>query len=348
MTQAPPANTPGTVVEPVRDRQELSRIAYGFMASKALFTALGIDLFSRLADGPRTVDELCTATGVPANRMRTLVQALAGVGLVVPNRDGYANAPGAARHLVHGAPGDVGDYFRLQIAQQVYPALLHLDDGLAGTGTAADTWTGLLADPAQARMFTDAQHAGSLGPARTLAGRLPLDGATSLLDVGGGSGAFTFAFCARNPGLRATILDLPAVVEVTREYRERSGLADRVDLLAGDAARDPWPPDQDAVLMSYLISALGDAEIDVVLTKARECLRPGGRLVVHDFMLHDDAPGPGPAALWFLQYVAFRPDAVSFSGAELAQRLHAHGFEPGPTQVLIPEITKVIESRKVA
>lgn len=347
MTQAPPASAPDTVVGPVRDRQELSRIAYGFMASKALFTALGIDLFTRLADGPRTTEELCTATGVPGNRLRTLLQALAGVGLVVPDGDAYANAPAAARHLVRGTPGDIGDYFRLQVAQQVYPALLHLDDGLAGTGTAFDTWSGLLADPAQARLFTDAQHTGSLGAARILAGRLALDGAATLLDVGGGSGAFTFACCAGNPGLRATILDLPAVVDVTQEYRARSGLADRITVLAADAVRDPWPPDQDVVLMSYLISALGDGEIDVVLAKARRCLRPGGRLVVHDFMLHDAGPGPGPAALWFLQYVAFRPDAVSFSGAELAQRLREHGFEPGQAEVLIPEITKVIESRKV-
>lgn len=348
MTQAPPARIPDTAVQPVRDRQGLSRIAYGFMASKTLFTALGIDLFSRLAEGPRTVDELSGATGIPANRLQTLLHALAGVGLVVPDGDGYANAPAAARHLVRGAPGDVGDYFRLQVAQQVYPALLHLDDGLAGTGTAFDTWSGLLADPAQARLFTEAQHAGSLGAARVLAGRLTLAGAATLLDVGGGSGAFTHAFCARNPALHATILDLPAVVDISREYRARSGLADRIAVLAADAVRDPWPSDQDVVLMSYLVSALGDAEIDIVLGKARESLRPGGRLVVHDFMLDDDGPGPGPAALWFLQYVAFRSDAVSFSGADLAQRLRTHGFEPGPPQVLIPEITKVIDSRKVA
>ncbi|MDN5859313.1 MAG: methyltransferase, partial [Pseudonocardia sp.] len=316
---------------PVGDRRELATIAYGFMASKALFAALGIDLFTRLADGPRTADELSTTTGVPRNRLRTLLHALAGVGLVVPDGGGYANAPAAARHLVRGATGDVGEYFRLQVSQQVYPALLHLDDGLAGTGTAFDTWTGLLADPARARLFTDAQHTGSLGAARTLAGRLALDGATTLLDVGGGSGAFTIAFCARNPELRATILDLPAVVDAARVYRGRSGLAERIALLAADAVRDPWPPDQDVVLMSYLISALGDSEVDVVLAKARRCLRPGGRLIVHDFMLHDHGPGPGPAALWFLQYVAFRPDSVSFSGAELAQRLRGHGFEPGPS-----------------
>ncbi|HSK60300.1 MAG TPA: methyltransferase [Actinomycetospora sp.] len=334
-------------VAPVADRLGLTHLAYGFMASKALFAALGIDLFSRLAAGERTLPELSASTGVAAHRLQTLLHALAGVGLVVAHPEGYANAPAAERHLVRGAPGELGDYFRLQVAQQVYPALLHLDAGLAGTGAAFDTWSGLLADPGEARLFTDAQHAGSVGPARRLADRLALAGPCSVLDVGGGSGAFSYALCARDSGVHATVLDLPAVVDVAREHRVRAGLTDRVALLAGDAVRDPWPGEHDVVLMSYLLSALGDAEIDVVLAKARACLRPGGLLVVHDFVLHDDGPGPAPAALWFLQYVASRPDAVSFSGATLATRLRGHGFEPRSPEVLIPEITKVVLSSTV-
>ncbi len=331
---------------PQLDRLGLSHIAYGFMASKALFAALGIDLFTHLAAGSRTAAELSDATAVPRNRLETLLHALGGVGLVVAEQGGYANAPVAQRHLVRGTPEDLGDYFRLQVAQQIYPALLHLDAGLAGTGGAFDGMVGLLADPAEARTFTAAQHTGSLGAARALAGRLALRGPCELLDVGGGSGAFSIALCEHDPDLRATVLDLPAVVAVAREYRERADLTDRITLLAADAVHDRWPAGQDVVLMSYLLSALGDDEIDVVLAKARACLRPGGYLVVHDFMLHDEGPGPGPAALWFLQYLAYRPDAVSFSAATLAQRLRRHGFAPESADVLIPEITKVVLSRK--
>jgi 2-hydroxy-4-(methylsulfanyl)butanoate S-methyltransferase len=344
MGQVPVTDGTRGTVEPVVDRIGLTHLAYGFMASKALFSALGIDLFSRLAAGDRGLPELSASTGVAAHRLETLLHALAGVGLVVVDGGRYANAPAAERHLVRGAPGDLGDYFRLQVAQQVYPALLHLDAGLAGTGAAFDTWSGLLADPGQARIFTEAQHAGSLGPARRLADRLALAGPCSVLDVGGGSGAFSYALCARDPGVRATVLDLPAVVDVAREHRDRAGLTGRVTLLAADAVRDPWPDGLDVVLMSYLLSALGDAEIDVVLAKAHACLRPGGLLVVHDFVLHDDGPGPAPAALWFLQYVASSPHAVSFSGATLSGRLRGHGFAPRSPEVLIPEITKVILS----
>jgi len=334
--------------EPAVRRADISSIAYGFMASQALFTALEIGLFSHLAAGPRTVDELTGVSGVAPNRLRTLLHALVGLGLIVADGRGYANAPACDRYLVRGAAGDFGEYFRLQIAQQIYPALRHLAAGMLGTGSAFDTFSDLLSRPYEARIFTSAQHAGSLTAARALADRVPVGDAGTLLDVGGGSGAFAIALCARNPKLRATVLDFPAVIDVAREYRDAAGLTRRMTLLGGDALHTPWPPDQDVVLMSYLLSAIGDGEIDVALDKAYACLRPGGLLVVHDFMLDDDEAGPALAALWFLQYIAYRADGVSFSGPSLATRLVDAGFAASEGDELIPEITKVILARKAA
>lgn len=333
---------------PATDRRDLSEIAYGFMASKALFAALEVGLFTHLADRPCTPAELAARTGVVPVRLRTLLHALEGIGLVVRCGETYTNAPACQRYLVSGSPGDYGEYFRLQVAQQIYPALLHLDAGIAGTGAAFDTLGGLLSDPDEARTFTVAQHAGSLAAARTLAGRVPLDGARRLLDVGGGSGAFSIALCEHNPGLRATVLDFSAVVGIAREYRDAAGLTGRIDLLDGDAVVDDWPGGQDVVLLSYLLSALAEKEIDPVLARAQASLRPGGLLIVHDFMLDDGAPGPAAAALWFLQYLAYRSDTQSFSAADLAGRIRAAGLSPTGADVLIPEITKVVVARKAS
>jgi 2-hydroxy-4-(methylsulfanyl)butanoate S-methyltransferase len=332
----------------VTQRRELSSIAYGFMASKALFAALGLDLFTRLAAGARTPAELSRDTGIAAHRLQTLLHALSAVGLIVAEGPGYSNAPACQRYLVRGAPDDFGEYFRLQVGQQIYPALAHLDAGLAGTGAAMDTLADLLSRPDEARTFIAAQHAGSHAAARVLAKRTPLGGARRLLDVGGGSGAFSIALCTSNAGLTATVLDFPAVVDLARAYRDEAGLGARIELLPGDAVHTAWPDGQDVVLMSFLLSALGEAEIDVVLSKARACLAADGLLVVHDFMLHDDAPGPEFAALWFLQYLAGMGDGISFSTEALAQRLRAHGFTSTASEVLIPETTKTILARKAA
>ena len=336
---------PGTPA-PATDPRRLSDIAYGFMASKALFAALELNLFTELAKGPRTCRELSASTGVAENRLQTLLHALTGLGLTVADQGCYTNAPAPQRWLVHGAPEDVGDYFRVQVAGQIYPALLHLDAGIAGTGAAFDTLRGLLSDPREAHTFIAAQHVGSLGAARALARRLPIRGAHRMLDVGGGSGAFSIALCERNPELRSTVLDLPAVADLARSYCGEAALGARIDVVAGDAVTCSWPGEQDIVLMSYLLSALGDGEVDLVLARALDSLRTGGLLVLHDFMLDDGGPGPALAALWFLQYVAYRSDAVSFSAAALRRRLRGHGFLPTITEVLIPGITKVVLARK--
>src|SRR5882757_3990365 len=203
----------GAQMRAVTERSELSSIAYGFMASKALFAALGVDLFTHLAAGPRTTAELSDDTGIAAHPLQTLLHALSALGLIVAEGKSYTNAPACQRYLARGSPGEYGEYFRLQVAQQIYPALVHLDAGLAGIGAAFDTFADLLSRPDEARTFTAAQHAGSHAAARVLAERTPLGGARTMLDVGGGSGAFSIALCARHPCLSATVLDFPAVVD---------------------------------------------------------------------------------------------------------------------------------------
>ena len=348
-----------TTVSPAVRRSDISAIAYGFMASKALFAALEIGVFTVLADGPLAPVDLADRTGVVVGRLRTLLHALAGLGLVVRDGDTFGNAPAADRYLVGGRPDDFGDYFRLQLGRQIYPALLHLDAGIAGTGRAFETMSALLSAPDSAHTFTTAQHIGSLAAARVLADRVlpdrlpagsPGTGAIRLLDVGGGSGAFSIALCRRFPTLRATVLDLPPVVEVARDYRDEAAMQDRIGLVGGDAVGTRWPAGQHVVLMSYLLSALGDGEpdsdVEAVLAKAHDCLEPGGLLVVHDFMLDDAGPGPAAAALWFLQYLAYQPDATSFSAAELSGRLCRAGFAPQPATALIPGVTTVILANK--
>lgn len=330
----------------VQDVREISRLAYGFMGSKVLFTALQVDLFTQLADGPLTISDLSSATGVAEHRLSTLLSALASLGLVISAEGRWTNASAAQRYLVDGAPEGFGDYYRLQIDGLIYPMLQHLTAGMKGNtedlapGLAADQ----MADPERARRFSRAQHAGSLGPATVLARRVDLHDRRHLLDVAGGTGAFTIALCQRHPGLTATILDFPHVVALGREYVRRAGLDDRVHFVEGNALDVQWPH-ADVVLMSYLLSAVGGDDIPVLLARAASALKEGGLLLLHDFMLDDDRMGPELAALWFVQYLAERVDSISFSAADLRRRLDEIGFGAVRDEVLIPQISKLVSAQ---
>jgi SAM-dependent methyltransferase len=144
------------------------------------------------------------------------------------------------------------------------------------------------------------------------------------------------------------VLDFPNVIAVAERFVAEAGLQDRIACVPGDAVGAPWPPGQDLVLMSYLLSAVAESSIALLLGKAWDALRPGGRLLIHDFMLDDDETGPALAALWFLQYLSGRIDGISFSAATLAARLAAQGYEGISNQVVIPEITKLVVCTKPA
>ncbi len=334
-------------MEPLSDVRDVSRLAYGFMASKALVAALNLDLFSRLEE-PRTLEDLAQEVEVEAGRLKTLLVNLTALGLVVRDGDDFRNGPASARYLARGARAYFGDYYRLQIDRQIYPSLEHLDAAVAGDSSYRALYgdAGLTSDPAEAEAFSLAQHAGSLGPALEFARTVDLSGTATLLDVAGGSGAFSITLCKRYPELTATIIDFPDVIEVARRYLAEAGMSDRIALIGGNALDTQWPEDQDLVLLSYLLSAVKERNIPTRFELSYRSLRPGGRLIIHDFMLDDHEQGPALAAQWFLVCLAIEPDAASFSAATLTELVHEQGFVNASSQTLIPEITKTVICEK--
>ena len=97
-------------MKPIDDVRTISRIAYGFIASKALFSALDIDVFGHLHGPAKDLATLAAATGITPQRLRTLLTSLVSIGLVVRENDTFSNAPASDRYLVRGAPAYFGDY----------------------------------------------------------------------------------------------------------------------------------------------------------------------------------------------------------------------------------------------
>jgi hypothetical protein len=89
---------------PITEVRQISKLAYGFMASKALFSALNLGLFGHVSRGARTAKALSERTGVPVHRMETLIAALVSTGVLVRERGALANAPATETYLVPEAP----------------------------------------------------------------------------------------------------------------------------------------------------------------------------------------------------------------------------------------------------
>lgn len=335
----------------IETAEDLSSIAFGFMASKALFAGLHVDIFSVLADGSKTAEQLAEATDIPLNRIVMLTTALSSVGLLTISDDKkITNSPAAQSFLSKQTKYDFGDYLRYQIDQQMYPFLLQLNAVMKGelSDDAIASYRHWMTDEEQASVYSESQHAGSLGPGRTLARKVDLADATSLLDVGGGTGAMTISLCKEYPKLQATIIDFPNVAEIGWRFVSEADLVDRVRYIPGNAVEVQWPGNQDAILMSYLMSGVAGESVEGLLRKAFDAMAPGGKLMVHDFMVEQDRRGPALAALWQLQHMAFTPDARSLSVGWLTETGKKIGFQVEDVDNLIPAMTKLVVFSKPA
>jgi 2-hydroxy-4-(methylsulfanyl)butanoate S-methyltransferase len=335
--------------KPIEEVGDISAITYGFMASKALFAALDFDLFTHIDRGAHSAIGLAKATGVSENLLLTLLTALKSLGLIVEREGGFANAPATAKFLVAGAPGDFRDYVRLVNGAFGYESFRHLTPALRGERVFPNKgfYEGMIYSTGLGgEAFSSAQHSGSLGPARLMAKRVPLGDRLRLLDVGGGSGAYTLALCAANPQLKSTILDFSQTLETAKRTVREAGLTGRVAHLAGNAITTEWPAAHDVVLMSYVWSAVGGGDITVLARRAFDALPSGGLVLIHDFMVDNAYEQPPFAAWYLLGSILDNPNAVCLTPAFVEDALRRAGFRIDATEVMLPGITMLTKARK--
>jgi (2Fe-2S) ferredoxin/SAM-dependent methyltransferase len=310
----------------------------GYQESRAILTALELDVFTAVGSGATASD---VAARIKANPRSTamLLDALASLRLLVKQDGVYRNSPAAARYFSAGSPGNA------------QPALLHTahiwhrwstltDCVRAGTSVASGEIAGRSEEWTEA--FIAAMHRNASERAPLVVRAVGAGNVRRMLDVGGGSGAYSIAFARANAALCADILDLPAVGPIASRHIQEAALADRVKVRAGDLRSGPLGDGYDLVFLSAICHMLSAAENLDLLRRGFDALAPGGRIVVQDFILEPDKTAPRFAALFALNMLVGTAGGSSYSEPEYAAWLHEAGFHeihrvrlPGPTGLMI-------------
>jgi len=118
----------------------------------------------------------------------------------------------------------------------------------------------------------------------------------TVVDVGGGTGALLAEILRARPGLKGTLVDLPATVARSGGIFQPAGVADRVTTVA-QSFFDPLPPGADLYLLKNMLADWPDREAIAILKRCGEAARPSGRVVILGGVYPDDASSPPPALL---------------------------------------------------
>lgn len=263
--------------------QYLEDLATGYWFSEALFTAVELDLFSRLDPAGSTAAEMARILELDATAMARFLKALCSLGLLTCCNGSFYNTKIASQYLVKGKECYQGNsiLWRRYLATPWKSLKDRLKSGRKDCEPVPEDEL-----TERIRSYIRAMDDVARTKSREM---LPIFGEFSgnILDVGAGSGAVSAGFLERFPGTGATLLDLPAVLDCAAELLRPKHLEGRVTFCPANLL-EPWPVCKgayDLVMLSNVLHAYAENEAAHLLDQAVGCLHPGGLMVFHDFFV---------------------------------------------------------------
>ncbi|XWN29071.1 MAG: methyltransferase [Devosia sp.] len=317
----------------------------GFVYAQTLAAMVELDLFRRLAQSPRTTQELAAELDLSERAVDTLMSAGTARGLVGPRGDRWGLGMKGAAILGQGGIAEMvahHHHFYRDLADPV--ARLRQD----GPTELAGYWTysgGERAAPFDAKGYTNLMAASQAFIASAVLHNAPFRKARHLTDLGGGAGAFAIAALKCHKNLTVTILDRADVIPHAKSALAEADLSQRatvgeVDFFRDDIFSQESPGEGDIVTLVRILHDHDDAAVATLLKNvSRQIGR--ARLIVVEPMA--DLRRPTGFDAYFPWYFNAMGQGRFRSPQVLTGLLKAAGFHSvRPLHSRNPTLTKVL------
>ncbi len=311
------------------DQAMLMDWANAFRRSRILLTGLELGVFTALGEADRaglgglSSADLAARMGTEPRYTDRLLNALVALGLVEKGAQGFRNTPSAAELLDSASPR-----FQASLLHtcSVYMTWSRLTDVVRQGKPARDLPPWVERPDTRTRHFIGAMQHYGRQRAPQVANQIDLSGVERILDVGGGSGAFCHEFLGRLPCATATLFDLPPVLPLAQQYAQEAGVADRMSFVPGNYNTDALPGNFDLVFMSAIVHINSDEQNRLLVAKGAAALRPGGRLVVRDWIMSPDRTQPAAGALFAINMLVNTDVGDTYTADEVRGWMEAAGL----------------------
>jgi SAM-dependent methyltransferase len=270
-------------------RLALFQLVTSHYISRAIHVAARLNVADLLADGPRLVDNLATATGTHGPSLNRLLRLLASAGVFAETEIGTFALTPMGDCLRSGSPGSsratallfAGPLMRawdeLHLAVQTGQPTFEKALGM-------DPFGYMAAHPEEAAVFNEAMTAVSTHTAKNVPVAYDFSSFKTVVDVGGGHGALLGAILQANPDVRGILLELAHVAEGAKKPIADSGLDTRCEIVAGDFFKSV-PSGADAYILKSVIHDWDDARSVTILQNCHRAMSPTGKLLLVELVL---------------------------------------------------------------
>lgn len=310
-------------------REALDEFVRATRRAAALKAALELDLFTRVAEGYRSLPALLRVTGYNERALRMLLDALANIGLLTKSPFDYALAATAEAFLVRGKPTFCGDALlaqlawepRSQLAKSVrsgkpVSALVANGGARSIAARAGATWAewAVVVDEFAGVWEQFQSEVDKAAPLRALA-------------FGVEAGLRMLSLAKRSEQTRIVVVDAGAAFTPLRNTVEALQVQAQIEWLDGDWLTASLPTEPFALALVDSLTAYYSLEHNIgILHRAYEALQMGGRIVLRAPIADDERRGPGWVPLAGLDILMASAVGDIYTVTEYRGMLEAAGF----------------------
>ena len=301
----------------------IREFAASFQKSRILLSGFELDIFTNVDKTGTTNKQIANNLHLDEHACERLLNALVSLGFLKKQNHLFFNTDESFTFLSKKSSDYLG--------------------GLMHSNHLWNTWsnltqvvkTGISAHPAEINErgeewlfpFINAMHDRAKRQAPQQLANIDLSEIKSILDIGGGSGAYSMEFVSKKPEIEATVFDLPKVIPITKKFIDKEGFSDKIKTHTGDYTTDDLPKGFDLVFLSAIIHS-NSLEINQdLIKKCFNSLNKNGKIVIQDWIMNNDRTQPISGAIFAINMLIGTEAGDCFTEQEVIEMLNTSGFK---------------------
>lgn len=326
------------------------QLLLGLWKAGVVKAAIELDVFTQIAAGHRSAEEIARACGASERGIRILLEALCGLELLAKADGTYALSPVAARYLSKESSLCVSDLSLGFAAPWEWTAFGRLADAVkSGQPNVYSYMEGRETECLEAMVSAIATL--GIPTAEAICDVLGIGqggegSGLRVLDIACGSGVYGYTIARRDPRAQVVGLDRRNILRIAARVAQQLGVADRVQHRPGNILSLRFGEGEfDLAILSNVFHQYGPQHVREVLAKAHAALSPGGRLILNDFIADDARCRATDALLMSVDMLIYTPEGEAHSLSEYRGWLEEAGFREVSCHPL-PGLTQLLAARK--
>jgi len=306
----------------IKSPEDIRVLANSFRLSRVLLSAFELKIFTVLDKQMMTSDEISGKLDTDNRATDRILNALCGMGLLKKIKGKFYNTELSSKYLVEGKPEFLGNLYH---TNHLWNTWSYLTDSVKkGSSFKGDQnkeektrWV---------EAFIGAMHYRGVNQGRILSMMIDLSGVKKMLDVGGGSAAFSIEFVKKNPSMITVLLDLPHVIPLTKKYVAEAGLLDNFNFLEGDYLTKDFESSYDLIFLSAIVHINSFEQNKMLIKKCADALNKNGMIIISDFIMNEDRTQPSQGALFSINMLVGTVSGDTYTEKEMREWFESAGI----------------------